>query len=300
MAQLARLESQMQISIAAQATQASALAQLQADALIATTRTASEQPPPAQQAGGQLPQGDSSSHPPALMPPQAGIRVHRLPVWATSQQVITALANDPEASHQDRLAAQDWLQAHPPPRDRRNMPPGLGGVVHAPSSNSSEEEFGGIYDSTSLWAAYAEVVDPVEPRAFLGQFAGRPLPIPYWADNPFPRARSFHSNSCHYDAEVAGDTLSAKTVKLLDKQGCKASIMEMKSLVPSISYGQDMKVYMQESLSTVLKTADQGDYELSSKLACEYMEVEAARCVRVATVNWSRYCPLAHSPSSIL
>ena len=47
--------------------------------------------------------------------------------------------------------------------------------------------------------------------------------------------------------------------------------MEMKSLVPSLSYGQDMKVYMQESLSTVLKTADQGDYELSSKLACEYM-----------------------------
>ena len=91
----------MQTSIAAQETQASALAQLQADALIATTRTASEQPPPAQQAGGQLPQGDSSSHPPALMPPQAGIRVHRLPVWATSQQVITALAN------QDRLAAQD-------------------------------------------------------------------------------------------------------------------------------------------------------------------------------------------------
>ena len=97
----------MQTSIAAQETQASVLAQLQADALIATTRTASEQPPPAQQAGGQLPQGDSSSHPPALMPPQAGVRVHRLPVWATSQQVITALANDPEASHQDRLAAQD-------------------------------------------------------------------------------------------------------------------------------------------------------------------------------------------------
>ena len=29
------------------------------------------------------------------------------------------------------------------------------------------------------------------------------------------------------------------------------------------------------------------------------VEVEAVRCVHVATVNWSRYYPLARSPSSI-
>ena len=193
------------------------------------------------------------------------------PTWDLARQIIISLAKDSDVPDEDRLGAQQWLEADAlqaaatrppspptPPTDDSFHPPG------PPSVTECEEE----------WQRLVQIVEPDSSKAadakYRNAFSGYDLACEHdRRANPFRRNEQFEARTCHYRPSVVGDTLSAETHDSLVKKGCNAGSYELRSLVPSISYMWDLRVDVRKTTADVLSLRDEGDYAAAAEVASD-------------------------------